>query len=84
MNETKRAEIETNYSVFRDELNKYIYIYTNKYALMRKGEVIEFYNSWQDAWKTGNKFFEDGLFSIQKVTKKPADLGYFSHAVFRR
>jgi len=31
--------------------------------------------------ETGQKLFADGLFSVQKITGEPIDLGFFSHAV---
>ena len=81
MSEENRKEVDRNFEVMSQNLKKYMPLHANKYALMRHGEVIEFYNDWQDAYRTGNKFYEDGLFSIQKVTATPVDLGYFSHAV---
>jgi len=80
----KRAEIETNFRAMSEKLDEYMPLHARKFALMRHGEVIEFYSNWEDAFKTGAKFYEDGLFSIQKVTKTPVDLGYFSYAMSSR
>ncbi len=76
-----RTEIDCNFKAMSEKINEYSQIYENKYALMRNGDVIEFYVHWEDAYKTGAKFFDDGLFSVQQVRKTPVDLGYFSHAV---
>ena len=76
-----REEIEKNFEAMSRKIDEYIPMHANKYALMRNGEVIEFYTHWDDAYKTGARFYGDGLFSVQKVTKTPVDLGYFSHAV---
>ena len=84
MNETteaKRKEIDRNFEAMLERLDEYMPLHAGKHALMRHGEVIDFYNDWQDAYRTGMRFYQDGLFSIQKVTKMPVDLGYFSHAV---
>ena len=77
----KRADLEKNFQAMSEKMNQYITIYSNKYALMRKGEVIEFYENWEDAYKTGVLLYNDELFSVQQVTKSPVDLGFFSHAV---
>ena len=81
MSDQKRKEIERNWRAISKRMNEYIPLHSNKYALMRNGEVVEFYSGWEDAYKTGARFYSDGLFSIQQVTKTPVDLGFFSHAV---
>ena len=78
--EKLRSQVEGNYEAFTTRLNEFIPSHVNRYALMRNGEIVEFYNTYTDAWRTGNKFFEDGLFSIQKVTRTPVDLGFYSRA----
>lgn len=84
ISKAKRNEIENNFKAIQKVMDKYIPLHANHYALMRGGEVVELYVSYEDAYKTGRRFYEDGLFSIQKITKTPEDLGYFSHAVHSR
>lgn len=84
ISKAKRQEIEKNFKAIQKEMDRYIPLRANRYALMRHGDVVEFYVSYEDAYKTGRRFYEDGLFSIQKVTKTPEDLGYFSRAVHIR
>lgn len=79
--DVKTEQVEKNFQAMLERLDEYMVFHENKYALMRNEEVIEFYDSWEDAYKTGRKFYEDGLFSVQEITKTPIDLGYFSHAV---
>lgn len=81
ISEEKREEIEKNFNAISQRLNEYMPLHANKYALMRHGEVVEFYSRWEDAYKTGRKFYDDGLFSVQKVTNVPIDLGFFSHVL---
>lgn len=76
----KRYEIEQNYCVFLDKLPFILPMYRDQYALMRHGEIVGYYSTLQDAYITGQKFYEDKLYSIQKVTDIPVDLGFFSHA----
>ncbi len=85
MKNTKQQEqVELNFKVFSEKLPELIKTQMNKYALMRDGEIIEIYNSWEDAHKTGLRFYEDELFSIQKITNNSVDLGFFSHALHIR
>ena len=81
MSEAKRKEIDRNFAALMAQIDTLLPLHVGQYALMRNGEIIEFYTSWEDAYKTGVRFYEDGLFSVQKVTNRPVDLGYFSHAV---
>ena len=76
-----RTEIEKNFQAISTQMDKLMPLHAHKYALMRDGEIVEFYSRWEDAYKTGRRFFDDGRFSVQQVTKAPVDLGYFSHAV---
>ena len=77
----KRTALEKNFQAMSEKMDQYMSIYANKYALMRDGKVVEFYSSWEDAFKTGSLLYNDDLFSVQQVTKTPVDLGFFSHAV---
>jgi hypothetical protein len=78
---TQQEEVDRNYQRFKEILPTILKEQTGKFALMRHGEIVEFYATAADAMRTGRKFYADGLFSIQKVTREPEDLGYFSHAV---
>lgn len=80
----QKEQVELNFKAFSKKLPELITLQMNKYALMRDGEIVEVYNSWEDAYKTGLRFFEDELFSVQKITNNAVDLGFFSHAVHIR
>ena len=73
-----RAEIDRNFVEFTKNIDTYMARHQNKYALMRDGRVESFFLTWQDAYNTGNLLFKDKLFSVQRVTKTPVDLGFFS------
>ena len=73
-----RAEIDRNFIEFTKNIDTYMTRHRNKYALMHDGRVESFFLTWQDAYNTGNLLFKDRVFSIQRVTKTPADLGFFS------
>lgn len=75
----QRQQVDTNYNAFVSVLPSILPIHRNKYALMRDGKIVNYYSTMQDAYITGNQFYDDGLYSIQKVTDIPVDLGFFSH-----
>jgi hypothetical protein len=76
-----REQIERNYQAFQEQLPSLIATQRGKFALMRDGQVIEFFDTARDAYVTGQRLFEqDKLFSVQEVTEVPVDLGFFSHA----
>ncbi|OGO17251.1 MAG: hypothetical protein A2Z14_08600 [Chloroflexi bacterium RBG_16_48_8] len=81
MNEELLREIEVNYAMFHEKLPDLIPDRRGKFALIRHGEIIEFYDTARDAFLTGQKLFDDDLFSVQEVIEFPIDLGFFSHAV---
>jgi len=79
---TKQQAVDKNYTAFKKLLPSILPKHANKYALMRDGEIVEFFDTARDALITGNKLYEDDLFSVQRVTDTVEDLGYYSHAVY--
>jgi hypothetical protein len=75
------AEIVVNYKAFSEMLPRLLAENEGKFCLLRHGEIIEFFDTANDAYLLGSKRFSDGLFSIQEVSDTPVDLGFFSHAV---
>ena len=73
-----QQEVDANYRAFVATLDQYMPRYNEKFALMHNGKVEQFFDTWQDAYNAGNLIHKDALFSVQKVTRQPADLGYFS------
>lgn len=74
-------EIEANLQFFRTKLPELLAGHRGRYALLRRQEVVGIYDTVRDAKMTGDRFFSDGLFSIQKIEDQPVDLGFYSHAV---
>lgn len=81
MNESLTLELRQNFEAFKKLEPNLIDKATGKYALMRRRKLINIYDTARDAEVTGAKFYEDKLFSIQKIGQKPINLGYYSHAV---
>ena len=78
--EKQEKQVQDNFVAFkklRPELPRHVF---GKFALMRDGEIVEFFDSAGDALKYGNlKFESDRIFSIQEVTYHIVDLGKYSH-----
>jgi hypothetical protein len=78
-----QAEVDNNFEAFQKELPN-LSAQRGKYALMRHGEIVNFYDTMNDAVSTGNTVYQDKLFSVQLVTTQPVDLGFLSHALHSR
>jgi len=79
---SKQEEVDLNYEFFKTQLATISKQYWGKYALLRDRVIIAFFDTIQDAQTSGRTMYQDGLFSVQKVTDQVDDLGYFSHAVY--
>jgi hypothetical protein len=77
----KSTELETNYAEFKRRLPELLETHAGQFAVMRHGEIIVFFDTMGDAAKFCGREFQDGIFSIQEVTARRIDLGYYSHAV---
>lgn len=78
-----QQEVDGNYEAFKAFLPELLKTDANRFALMHNRQVIACFDTSRDAIEAGQKMV-DGPFSIQEVTDRSVDLGYFSHAgVFR-
>ncbi len=80
ISESKRVELRNNYTEFKKALPTLIHDHENKFALMRHGEIIAYFETAPQALKAGRRKFDDDLFSVQEVTDVAADLGGHSRA----
>jgi hypothetical protein len=78
------AEVDANYDAFEAMLPKLMKEHAGKTVLLRRGSVEGVFADNAVALAAGRERFEDGLFSIQEVTDRPVDLGFFSHALDTR
>lgn len=74
--EEVQKEIDKNYEFFLKELPNIFSLYSNKYVLLKNAEIIDYFDTLDDAIKYAKMRFEDGLYSIQKVNEPPVNLGY--------
>jgi hypothetical protein len=85
MTENNLKQIEINYRAFEKELPNLLPAQKGKFALMRDGKILEFFDTARDAYITGQRMFEkDKLFSVQEITDVPINLGFFSYAIPER
>jgi hypothetical protein len=85
MSDATRRQVEANYRAFQEKLPSISATHRGKFALMRDGQIIEFFDTVRDAYVAGQKLFQqDQLFSVQEVIETPVDLGFFSHAMPQR
>ena len=79
--EAIQREVDQNYEAFQALLPTLLPAQAGKYALMRHAEIVEYFDTIDDALKYATKVFDDEIYSIQQVTETVEDLGFFSHAV---
>jgi len=74
----KLAELRSNYAAFRELLPVLLAAHRGEYALLRHGDVIGFYDTLRAALVAGRDAYADDLYSVQEVTDRKADLGWYS------
>jgi hypothetical protein len=78
------AEVDRNFEAFEAILGSILPVRRGEFVLMRHGGIVSYFPSESDALAEGRHRFEDGVFSVQEVTDRPVDLGFFSHAINSR
>lgn len=76
------AEVDKNYKHFLSMLPEWQSGHLSDYTLIHHQQLVDFYESKNDAIRTGIREFGWGHFSVQSVRNRPIDLGYQSHVLF--
>ena len=76
----QQKEVDRNYEAFKQMLSELMESDAGRFALLHNRELVACFDTNRDALQSGEKLLEDKPFSVQKITRKPVDLGYFSHA----
>ncbi len=84
MNEQLDAEVQRNLFAFLPRLKSLLPEHEGSYAVLHDQQIIGIYRKLSEALRDAQARFEDGLFSIQRVTDKPVELGMFSSAENQR
>lgn len=58
--------------------------HSGEFALLRQRELVDVFPRAIDAMSEGYHRFDDGLFSVQRITDRPLDLGFLSYATDER
>lgn len=83
MNAELDREIDRNLYAFLPRIPQLLQQHAGEYALLRNQEVVSVHKRLQDAIQVASERFSDGLFSIQQITDKPVELGFFSYADYQ-
>ena len=81
MNESLQKEIDANFEAFQKVLPDLLPSEADRWALMRHGKCVDFYDTLRDAETAGRAMYKDRTFSVQQVSDAVVDLGWFSHAM---
>ena len=76
-----QSEVDRNYEAFTSLLPDLMRTHASKWALLHDGALTAVFDTARDAHLAGTKLYPGACFSVQEVTNRPADLGWFSHAV---
>lgn len=76
----RQIEIDRNYDFFQRNLSRFLERYKGKFALLRRGSVVGFFDGPGDAYRAGLAQFDDEIFSVQEVDDRPAEMGLSSLA----
>ena len=76
-----QAEVDRNFEAFKALLPDLLKDHVGRYVLLRDAKFIQKFDTAGDAMIYAQAQFPDGLYSIQEVTGRTIDLGFFSHAM---
>jgi hypothetical protein len=76
----KFAVLRENYDAFKEALPRLLIGHEGKYALMRDRQVVDYFDTPGEALRSGRARYGDELFSVQEVTNRAADFGWYSRA----
>lgn len=79
MEDALSREVERNMYAFLPKLRELLPEHEGSYALLRNQHIEGVHRKLGDALRAAYAQFADGIFSIQKITDKPVELGMFSN-----
>lgn len=75
-----KTEVDRNYDFFQRHLSEFLKERAGQYALLKSESVVDFYDGPGEAYRAGLARYPNRVFSIQRVTSEPVDLGFMSLA----
>jgi hypothetical protein len=79
MPEAREAAIRENFNYFQGVVKSLMESHAGQYALLHSKSVIDIFPRPIEALEAGQAQFADDMFSVQKVTDRPFDLGFMSY-----
>ena len=76
-----QKQVDQNYEAFKTMLPELLKANSGRWALVHNQELVAVFDTARDAQVAGESLYKNRLFSVQEVTNRVADLGWFSHAV---
>ena len=73
-------ELRKNFDYFQKFVGEWMPNHAGKFALLRDGGLVDFFDAPGAAVGLAVEKFDDGKFSIQRVIDRPVDLGFLSYA----
>lgn len=80
MSNTIEIEVDRNLFAFLPKVPELMKEHAGEFALLRDQQIVSLHKRLRDALHEACEKFSDGRFSIQEVTEKPKELGFFSYA----
>jgi hypothetical protein len=77
----KREELERNFAAFQECLPELLQSHAGKFAVIRNKKIVDFFDTLADAAKFAARSYPDDMFSIQEVSERRIQLGFFSLAI---
>lgn len=76
-----QTEISENFDFLMRNLSSMLPRQAGRYALLKGRCVLDFFDDAYEADVAGSQMASDGVYSIQKVTAEPIELGAYSHGL---
>ena len=82
--QTLEDEVDINYDAFIEALPDLLPAKAGQHVLLRHAHIVDFFETLGSALAAGRMRFADGFYSVQEVTDRAVDLGFYSHAIHPR
>jgi hypothetical protein len=74
-------QVDRNFEAFEKLLPELLQSHPGKYVVLHDARVVDFFDTLGDAVKFGHARFGDANFSVQEITRRGVNLGFYSYAL---
>jgi hypothetical protein len=71
-----QKEVDDNYTFFKTKLSDLLLSNLGQYVLLHNCQIIDFFDTFNDAKKYADAIYIDHIYSIQKIEYENLNLGY--------